>query len=166
MHPMYWGYCEIMKLTLRAQLVKSIAFKSLALSSLVFLAACSTTPSTTTDDRPASGQDTSVADLPLDTERSIEELATELPGDYDRTTLIEMDLAPIGEHAYALELAKIFYLRREPEKTARLLSTIPFNRLQASQQRDYALLAAKTELALFNSRDALSWLAGDNTHLF
>lgn len=155
-----------MKLTLRAQLVKSIAFKSLALSSLVFLAACSTTPSTTTDDRPASGQDTSVADLPLDTERSIEELATELPGDYDRTTLIELDLAPIGEHAYALELAKIFYLRREPEKTARLLSTIPFNRLQASQQRDYALLAAKTELALFNSRDALSWLAGDHTHLF
>ncbi|WLD58966.1 penicillin-binding protein activator [Salinispirillum sp. LH 10-3-1] len=155
-----------MKLTLRAQLVKSIANKALTLGCLVVLAACSTTPGPATEDRQPASPSTSLTDLPLDTERPIDELAAELPSDYDRSSLIELDLAPIGEHAYALELAKIFYLRREPEKTARLLSTIPFNRLQPIQQRDYALLAAKTELSLFNSREALSWLAGDHTHLF
>lgn len=155
-----------MKLSLHANRVKHVAFRGLALSSLVILAACSTTPGPSTEERQPRQPSTSLTDLPLDTERPIDELAAELPGDHDTTSLIELNLAPVGEYAYALELAKIFYLRREPEKTARLLSTIPFNRLQPMQQRDYALLAAKTELSLFNSREALSWLAGDHTHLF
>lgn len=136
--------------------------------SLVLMAACSTTPSTDdTGTTPgAAGTGSSVPDLALDTERPIDELAQELPTDVEQSTLFELNLTPGSEYAYTLELAKIFYLRREPEQAARLLSTIPFAELEPSAQRDYAVVAAKTELALFNSRAALDWLTGPHAGLF
>ncbi|MFC3852384.1 penicillin-binding protein activator [Salinispirillum marinum] len=144
--------------------------RGLALFCLVLLGACSTTPSTdsaTTGTAPsAPTEEASVPDLPLDTERPIDELAQELPSDYEQSTLFELNLTPDSEYAYSLELAKIFYLRREPEQATRLLSTIPFNELDPSAQRDYAVVAAKSELALFNSRAALGWLTGEQAALF
>jgi outer membrane PBP1 activator LpoA protein len=70
-----------------------------------------------------------------------------------------------AEH-YQIELAKVFYLRREYEKTLTLLNRLDFDRLSVSEQTDFALLQGRTALKQGNGSNASYWLAGQYTHLF
>lgn len=139
-----------------------------ALLALLALAACSTPPVSdkpddTADERTAPD---SLRALPLDTDRPIGELADELPADLRQSELIRLNRAPQTAEGYTLELAKIFYLRGEPENTQRLLGMLDYDQLPTGKQRDYALLSAKMEQALFNPQASLAWLTGDQVHLF
>lgn len=143
--------------------------------SLWLLAACSTAPvdpepSTEAehaepDTKPGPDLD-SLAELSPDTDRPIAELADELPDDLKRSELIRLNRAPDSAEGYTIELAKIFYLRNDPKQSTRLLSMLTYDDLEPTLQRDYALLSAKAELALFNPRGTLDWLSQRHAPLF
>lgn len=146
----------------------TMSLRLVALMTLLVLAACSTPPVSeqpddTVDERTAPDE---LDDLSIDTDRPIGELADELPEDRRDTTLIRLNRDPETTEGYTLELAKIFYLRGEPENTQRLLSLLDFDQLPESEQRDFVLLSAKMEQSLFNPQGSLAWLTGDQVHLF
>ncbi|WP_167856036.1 penicillin-binding protein activator [Natronospirillum operosum] len=146
----------------------NFALRLPALLTVLILAACSTPPVSDAPDDTATGRTApeGLSELPLDTDRPIAELADELPDDLKRSELIRLNRAPQTAEGYTLELAKIFYLRGEPDKTERLLNRLDYPQLSATMQRDFALLSAKTELMLFNPRASLAWLTGDAVPLF
>ncbi|MEX0584380.1 MAG: hypothetical protein WEB07_01350, partial [Natronospirillum sp.] len=118
------------------------SLRTLTLIGLLSLAACSTAPVT----EPASEPETiaesselsdSVTDLPTDTDRPISELADEMPMSMLRSDLIRINRNPQTPEAYAIELAKIFQLRSQPDQSSRVLSTLRFNQLTPNEQRDY-----------------------------
>lgn len=108
----------------------------------------------------------SLAELSPDTDRPISELADELPDDLREDELIRLNRAPDSAEGYTIELAKIFYLRRDPQQSARLLSVLEFDQLDTALQRDFALLSAKIELAQFNPRGTLNWLGSEYAPLY
>lgn len=138
----------------------------LAVLCVLALAACSTPQVTETDTTERREVPDSLAELPLDTERPIAELADELPDDLKRSELIQLNRAPQTTEGYTLELAKIFYLRGQPAEASELLDRLTFDSLDEGMQRDFALLSAKVELARFNPQASLTWLSADYAPLY
>ncbi|MEX0584623.1 MAG: penicillin-binding protein activator, partial [Natronospirillum sp.] len=90
----------------------------------------------------------------------------EMPMSMLRSDLIRINRNPQTPESYAIELAKIFQLRSQPDQSSRVLSTLRFDQLTPNEQRDYAILTAKNSIEQFNPQGAMRWLGVETGHLF